>query len=292
MIGTSRVAAQLPADVVAGAVGQHHVQQHQVGLGLAAPLERLRRRSPATSLSKPSRARASVSGSVIERSSSTIRTVRLPPAIASMLGAGAACPRRLQSSSPPPSAARVVVAAAAWPEPLRRRRRRRRGRRSRVRAVAESPPPRPIVDLRVVVCRGASVAAGAGAARVVCVLGLVAGTGDVLGRGRLLVGRRLLRRRRFRRRLGRLRRVGRLGRLVVVVPAGVASSPPWATTTAARTPKIAAAKTMISVFRIRIVSSSRRRRRARRRHRSARPRVRSSGHRCGGRSPRCCARPR
>ena len=76
MIGTCESLPQLAADVEAGAVRQHHVEQHEVGV---APrlLERLGDGAARRSVSKPSLRSASASGSTIELSSSTRRIVRL-----------------------------------------------------------------------------------------------------------------------------------------------------------------------------------------------------------------------
>ena len=184
---------------------------------------------PAISVAKPSRSRASLSGFVIDSSSSTMRTVRLPACIASRVGTkrapdscvrrplcgpcpsrvsrrrrhhGRSCRRRRGRTSRRRSRRRRCRGRSS----RRRSRRRRCGRsrcgrrRSRRRRCGRSRCCR----RRSLAATGAGVAAAAvvvdataadaGAARVVRMLGLVAGAGDVdavrgglrLCRGRLL----------------------------------------------------------------------------------------------------------
>ena len=87
--------ADLPGEVSAVAVGEHHVEQHEVGLFARRP------RAPAivgvTSASNPSRARCSASGSEILASSSTRSTRGFMPTmvlVTSRLPAARTTPRR------------------------------------------------------------------------------------------------------------------------------------------------------------------------------------------------------
>jgi hypothetical protein len=77
MIGTSDAAAQLAATVAPVAVGQHQVQQHEVGLARATRARLGQRR--ATTGSNPSRVSALENGPEIEASSSTNSTRGFTP---------------------------------------------------------------------------------------------------------------------------------------------------------------------------------------------------------------------
>ena len=74
----ARALAQRAADVVAGAVGEHHVEEDEVGHARSRPARSPSATVPATRVSNPSRSSASARGSVIEVSSSTMRMVRRP----------------------------------------------------------------------------------------------------------------------------------------------------------------------------------------------------------------------
>ena len=63
MIGTSLARAQLAADVEAGAVGEHQVEQDEVGLQLAPAASIASAAVPATRGANPSRSSAAASGS-------------------------------------------------------------------------------------------------------------------------------------------------------------------------------------------------------------------------------------
>ena len=73
MIGTSERAAQLAADVAAVAVGQAEVEQHEVGLGLVARVERVGSRRGDQRLEALALRSARANGSAIDASSSTSR---------------------------------------------------------------------------------------------------------------------------------------------------------------------------------------------------------------------------
>ena len=129
-------------------------------------LERRRHRARPPCVSKPSRSSASASGSVMDSSSSTIRTVGLAAAISRMLGGAAAVGRstpEATTGSPPARCTSerllnrgrchrgrpvvvVVAAAVAGAVVVGRRRhgrRRRRGPSGRRRASSSPPRPRP-----------------------------------------------------------------------------------------------------------------------------------------------------
>ena len=74
MIGTSDSVRISPAEVPAVAVGQHDVEQDQVGRRCTPGVRGAPRSCPATSVSNPSRSRCSASGSEMASSSSTTST--------------------------------------------------------------------------------------------------------------------------------------------------------------------------------------------------------------------------